>query len=113
MIPGFDYWGIQADKPMMSAVSLHDSPQGTAGWIAEKFWADHHGNLDSIISKDRLLTIIMLYIINKNRIDSSFWFYRGFLTEVKGNAWTGFIQTPTSIAKYPSHLPVSHPPVRR
>ncbi|MEJ0105490.1 MAG: epoxide hydrolase family protein [Bacteroidota bacterium] len=113
MIPGFDYWRIQADKPMIPAVALHDSPIGTAGWIAEKFWAwaDHHGNLDSLISKDRLLTNIMLYIINGNRIDGSFWFYRGFLTEMKGSAWTGFIQVPTSVAKYPSDLPVSHPPI--
>jgi hypothetical protein len=43
----------QADKPMMAAVALHDSPLGTAGWIAEKFWAwyGNYGNLDSVISK--------------------------------------------------------------
>ena len=112
-IGGFDYWRIQADKPMMAAVALHDSPLGTAGWIAEKFWAwaDHHGNLDSLISKDRLLTNIMLYIINPGGIDGSFWYYRGALSELNGSTWPGYVKIPTSISKYPGDMPVTHPPL--
>ena len=112
-IGGFDYWRIQADKPMMAGVALRDSPLGTAGWISEKFWAwaDHHGNLDSVISKDRLLTDIMLYIINPGGIDGSFWYYRGALTEQNSSSWPGYINTPTSISKYPGDMPVTRPPL--
>ncbi len=104
-VGGFDY--------MMAAVALHDSPLGTAGWIAEKFWAwaDHHGNLDSLISKDRLLTNIMLYIINPGGIDGSFWYYRGALSELNGSTWPGYVKIPTSISKYPGDMPVTHPPL--
>jgi pimeloyl-ACP methyl ester carboxylesterase len=111
-IGGFDYWRLQADKPMMASVALHDNPMGTAGWIAEKFWAwaDHHGNLDSVISKDRLLTDIMLYIINPSGIDGSFWYYRGALSELNGSTWPGYVNTPTSVSKYPGDMPVTRPP---
>jgi pimeloyl-ACP methyl ester carboxylesterase len=112
-VGNFDYWRIQADKPMMIGVALHDNPVGTAGWIAEKFWAwaDHHGNLDSVISKDRLLTDIMLYIVNPAGIDGSFWYYRGALSELNGSTWPGFVKTPTSISKYPADMPVTRPPL--
>ena len=112
-IGGFDYWRLQADKPMMVAVALHDSPLGTAGWIAEKFWAwaDHHGNLDSVISKDRLLTDIMLYIVNPAGIDGSFWYYRGALSELNASTWPGYVRVPTSISKYPADMPVTRPPL--
>ncbi|RZJ63536.1 MAG: alpha/beta hydrolase, partial [Flavobacterium sp.] len=97
-----DYWRLQAHKPMMPAVALYDSPLGTAAWIAEKFWtwSDNGGNLDAVISKDRLLTDIMLYIINDNGIDGSFWYYRGAMTEMK-SSWPGFVTVPTMISKYP------------
>ncbi len=112
-VGGFDYWRLQADKPMMAAVALHDSPLGTAGWIAEKFWAwaDHHGNLDSLISKDRLLTNIMLYVVNPGGIDGSFWYYRGALSELNASTWPGYVRVPTSISKYPGDMPVTRPPL--
>ena len=109
---GFDYWNIQADKPLMAAVALRDSPLGTAGWISEKFWSwsDHGGILENVISKDRLLTDIMLYIINDNGIDGSFWYYRGALAE-KATGSPGYIKVPTAISMFPGDFPVSHPPL--
>lgn len=111
--PGFDYWRMQADKPLMAGTALKDSPLGTAGWIAEKFWAwsDNNGQLESVISKDRLLTDIMLYVINDSGIDGSFWYYRGFLDELKGVSTPGYIKVPTAITKFPKDLPVSRPPL--
>jgi pimeloyl-ACP methyl ester carboxylesterase len=108
---GFDYWNIQADKPLMAAVALRDSPLGTAAWISEKFWAwtDNDGKLENVISKDRLLTDIMLYIINDNGIDGSFWYYRGALIE-KANGTPGFITVPTAISEFPKDLPLALPP---
>src|SRR5258708_28670724 len=45
-VGGFDYWRIQADKPMMAAVALHESPLGTAGWIAGKLCASAAQHVD-------------------------------------------------------------------
>jgi pimeloyl-ACP methyl ester carboxylesterase len=107
-----DYWRIQARKPMMPAVALNDSPLGTAAWIAEKFWSwsDNKGDLDSVISKDRLLTDIMLYIINDNGIDGSFWYYRGAMTEMK-SSWPGYVKVPTMISKYPYDFAFTNAPL--
>ena len=107
-----DYWRIQARKPMMPAVALNDSPLGTAAWIAEKFWSwsDNKGDLDVVISKDRLLTDIMLYIINDNGIDGSFWYYRGAMTEMK-SSWPGYVSVPTMISKYPYDFAFTHAPI--
>ena len=61
----FDYMKLQANKTMMPAVALADSPIGAAAWIAEKFWAwsDNGGDLDKIIPMDTLITNIMLYLV--------------------------------------------------
>ena len=42
----------------------------------------------------------MLYIINDNGIDGSFWYYRGAMTEMK-SSWPGYVSVPTMISKYP------------
>jgi pimeloyl-ACP methyl ester carboxylesterase len=107
-----DYWRMQARKPMMPAVALNDSPLGTAAWIAEKFWTwtDNGGDLDQVISKDRLLTDIMLYIINDNGIDGSFWYYRGAMTEMK-SPWPGYVTVPTMISKYPYDFAFTQAPL--
>lgn len=107
-----DYWRLQAHKPMMPAVALYDSPLGTAAWVAEKFWtwSDNGGNLDAVISKDRLLTDIMLYIINDNGIDGSFWYYRGAMTEMK-SSWPGYVTVPTMISKYPYDFAFTQAPL--
>lgn len=46
-----------------NALRTQDSPVGLAAWIAEKFrnWTDCNGDLDSVVSKDELLTNISIY----------------------------------------------------
>ena len=79
MAAEMDYFRAQMDKPQMVGATLAASPMATAVWIAEKFWSwtDHGGDLDSVISKDRLLTEIMAYVAT-DTIESSVWFYRSF-----------------------------------
>ncbi len=57
------YIMIQGTKPQTLAYGLNDSPAGLAGWITEKFraWMDCDGEIERRISKDELLTNIMLY----------------------------------------------------
>ncbi len=99
-------------KPMMPAVALADSPLGTAAWIAEKFWAwsDNDGDLDRVVSKDDLLTDIMLYfLVNDGGIEGSFWFYRAIRDELGWSFFPGFIKTPTAIANFPKDYPMGRP----
>jgi pimeloyl-ACP methyl ester carboxylesterase len=107
----FDYMNLQANKPMMPAIALADSPLGTAAWIAEKFWAwsDNRGDLDKIIPMKTLLTNVMLYLVGPGRIDGSLWFYRGFRDEMNWSFFPGYISRPTAVAAFPVDYPVSTP----
>ena len=63
------YRTIQATKPQTLAYSMNDSPVGVAAWILEKFysWSDIKKNrLESVYSKDVLLTNIMIYLITSS-----------------------------------------------
>lgn len=57
------YGAIQGTRPLTLGYGLNDSPAGLAAWIIDKFWAwsDHGGDLESVYSKDELLTNVMLY----------------------------------------------------
>ena len=57
------YSHMHATKPQTLAYSLNDSPAGLAAWIVEKFraWSDCNGDLESVFSKDELLTNISIY----------------------------------------------------
>jgi hypothetical protein len=108
----FDYLRMQTNKPLTPAVALVDSPLGTAAWIAERFWSwsDHNGNLDSIISKDTLLTNVMLYLLGPGGIDGSFWFYRAIRDELRWNFHRGFVRVPTASARFPREYPMGRIP---
>lgn len=57
------YMVLQGTKPQTLAYGLVDSPAGYAAWIIEKFrtWSDCDGDLESVYTKDELLTNVMLY----------------------------------------------------
>ena len=57
------YAMMQATKPQTLAYGLNDSPVGLAAWLVEKFraWSDCNGDVESVFSKDELLTNISIY----------------------------------------------------
>jgi epoxide hydrolase len=57
---GSGYAAIQSTRPQTLGYGLADSPAAQAAWVAEKFWewADHDGDLDRAIPRDRLLDSI-------------------------------------------------------
>jgi len=67
------YQQIQGTKPQTLSYGLTDSPAGLAAWIVEKFrtWSDCNGDVESVFSRDELLTNIMLYWVT-GAIGSSF-----------------------------------------
>jgi microsomal epoxide hydrolase len=113
MAAEFDYLRMQVNKPMMPSVALSDSPMGTAAWIAEKFWAwsDNNGDLDKTISRDVLLTNIMLYLLSDSGVEGSFRFYRAIRDELRWGFQPGKIEVPTSVALFPREYPMGRPPI--
>jgi epoxide hydrolase len=57
------YSAVQGTKPMSLTVGQSDSPAGLAAWVLEKFrtWSDCDGDLDSVYSRDDLITNLMFY----------------------------------------------------
>jgi pimeloyl-ACP methyl ester carboxylesterase len=59
-------WGyghLQATRPQTLGIGLNDSPAGLAAWIVEKYraWSDCAGDVESVFSRDELLTNITIY----------------------------------------------------
>lgn len=108
------YFVQQATKPQTLAMSLMDSPMGTAAWIFEKFhgWSDlKGGDLFDVYTRDQLLTNLMIYLVN-DAIATSIWYYAGLFGE-GGNALPDGqrCETPTGFAKFPGE-PLYFPPPR-
>jgi pimeloyl-ACP methyl ester carboxylesterase len=61
------YFMIQGTKPQTLSYGLTDSPAGLAAWIAEKFhsWTDSDGVIERRVTKDDLLTNIMIYWVTE------------------------------------------------
>lgn len=105
MAEGTGYQAIQGTRPQTLGYGLHDSPVGLAAWITEKFhaWTHHAGDLEQAISKDELLTNIMVYW-TQGCITSSMRLY--YESGHSGNNLFegGRITTPTGCAMFPAEL---------
>lgn len=57
------YAMILSTRPQSLGYALNDSPVGMAGWMTEKFfnWSDCNGDLESVYTKDELLTNLTIY----------------------------------------------------
>ena len=106
------YQWIQGTKPTTLAFALTDSPAGLAAWIVEKFhrWTDCHGDIESAVGKDEMLTNIMLYWVT-GAIGSSFWPYwarmHGPWPIPEGaeiTVPTGYVEFPKEILRPPRSL---------
>ena len=101
------YMMEQATKPQTIGLALADSPLGFAGWVAEKFhgWGDTRGDIDGRFPKDRLLTNIMLYLVN-DAVQSAIWMYRSILTDPRDGPR---VEVPTGCALFPAEF-MPYPP---
>jgi len=103
----------QATKPQTLSYAMMDSPVGVAAWFIEKFnsWSDTDGdNIESVHSKDSLLTNIMVYLVT-GTFNSASWIYYGRreeggrLLSPEGRR----VEVPTAVALFPAEL-LSWPP---
>jgi len=99
------YQWIQGTKPTTLAFGLTDSPAGLAAWIVEKFytWTDCDGNIETAVTRDEMLTDIMLYWAT-GAIGSSFWPYY----DRRHSPWPipegARIETPTGYTEFPKEI---------
>jgi len=107
MADGTGYMDIQGTKPQTLAYGLNDSPAGLAAWILEKFhaWTDFEKEVDEAVDADRLLDNITLYWLT-GTINASMRLYREarVLGEAANQPWSGRIEVPTGVARYPREL---------
>lgn len=98
----------QATKPQTLSYAMMDSPVGVAAWILEKMhgWSDiTDNNVESVYSKDQLLTNIMVYIVTRT-FNTASWIYYG-RREEGGRVLSPEgrqVAVPTACALFPKEL---------
>jgi microsomal epoxide hydrolase len=96
------YGMIHRTKPQTIGLALADSPVGFAGWVIEKCrsWSDCGGDVESVFSKEALLTNVMTYLVTGN-VQSGIWMYNGLGAEAFSPEP---ITTPTGFAEFPAEF---------
>jgi len=104
------YSHVQGTKPATLGAGLSDSPAGLAAWIVEKFrtWSDCGGDVESVFSKDDLLTNISIYWLTNSIATSTRLYYEAMHDQQTPMLGSGFIEAPTGFAAFPKEL--SRPP---
>jgi pimeloyl-ACP methyl ester carboxylesterase len=88
--------GHEADS---LTLAQSDSPAGLAAWIVEKFrtWSDCGGELESVFSKDSLLTNVMFYWAPNSAASAA----RIYAEARRAPAVQARIDVPTAVAAFP------------
>jgi pimeloyl-ACP methyl ester carboxylesterase len=96
------YFFTQATKPMSLAIAQADSPAGIAAWITEKFrtWSDCNGDIESVYTKDQLLTNIMFYWATNSIASAANMYYESR----RENAGIAQMKVPVGVAMFPKEL---------
>ncbi len=98
----------QATRPQTLSYAMMDSPVGVAAWIIEKFhdWSDIEGDdIDSVHSKDSMLTNIMVYLVTCT-FNTASWIYYG-RREEGGRVLSPDgqrVEVPTAVALFPAEM---------
>ncbi len=101
---GWAYGIMQGSRPQTLGYGLNDSPVGLAAWIIEKYraWSDCGGDVESVFSKDELLTNISIYWFTQT-ITSSFRPYFDTNHNPSPPPWLP-IPVPTAVAVFPADI---------
>lgn len=96
------YGLMHGTRPQTVGLALADTPIGFAGWVIEKCraWSDCNGEVESIFSKDALITNVMTYLVTGN-VQSGIWMYNGLGFDSFSPAP---IKVPTGFAEFPGEF---------
>ncbi|HEX6480256.1 MAG TPA: epoxide hydrolase [Ktedonobacteraceae bacterium] len=100
------YSHMHETRPQTLAYGLNDSPVGLAGWMVEKFraWSDCHGEVESVFTKDELLTNVMIYWVTQTINSSTRLYYE--TAHQRDDIFAGRAEVPTGVAVFLDELPV-------
>ena len=99
------YNHIQGTKPQTLSYGLNDSPAGVCAWIVEKWrtWSDCNGDVESVYTKDELLTTVTIYWVTQT-IGSSVRMYRENQTHVWELEQEERVPAPAGMAMFPQEI---------
>jgi pimeloyl-ACP methyl ester carboxylesterase len=102
------YAAMHRTKPQTAAFALNDSPVGLAAWIVEKLrsWSDTGGDLESIYTKDEILTDLTIYWLT-GTIGSSMRMYNENAA-IPREQHARRVEVPSGFSLFPGDL--MHPP---
>jgi len=98
---------VQSTDPQTLAYALNDSPVGLAAWILERrrAWSDHTGDVFDALSRDFLLTNVMLYWVTESIGSTMRYYWENWRQAVRVvHDRTPAIEAPTGIAVFPNDL---------
>jgi microsomal epoxide hydrolase len=99
------YAMIQGTRPQTLGVGLNDSPAGLAGWIVEKYreWSDCGGDVESVFSRDVLLSGITAYWATGTITSSTRLYFESMRAGLFGPP-TAFVEAPVAAAIFPREI---------
>ncbi|MBV9566648.1 MAG: epoxide hydrolase [Hyphomicrobiales bacterium] len=97
----------QATKPQTLSYGLNDSPVGLAAWIIEKFqtWSDCGGELERVLTRDELLTNIMIYWVTQTIRSSTQLYYESRERPLRLSR-ENRVKPPVAVALFPREIPL-------
>jgi microsomal epoxide hydrolase len=108
---GAAYQQIQSTRSLTLGYALEDSPSGLAAWILEKFraWSDCQGDLETVYTRDELLTNVMLYWLTGTATSAARTYRETMGPDVPKDPATGYAPlpkspVPTGYAVYPGDI---------
>jgi pimeloyl-ACP methyl ester carboxylesterase len=95
----------QTTKPQTVGYGLNDSPVGLAAWIIEKFrtWSDCAEDVESIFTRDQLLTNIMIYWVTQTAASSTRLYYESRQRPLSLSR-TNRVEPPVAVAVFPKEI---------
>ena len=93
------YAAVQSTRPQSLGFGLHDSPVGQLAWILDRFWewADHDGDLASVVDRDVLLDIVTTYWLTGTATSAARLFWESFGTDPMAR-----VDVPTGASVFPN-----------
>jgi len=98
---------VQSTDPQTLAYALSDSPVGLAAWILERrrAWSDHTGNVYDALTREFLLTNVMLYWVTGSIGSTMRYYWENWRQSVRVvHDRVPAIEAPTGIAVFPNDL---------
>jgi len=95
----------QATKPQTLGYGLNDSPVGLAAWIIEKFrtWSDCAGDVESIFTREELLTNVMMYWVTETAASSARLYYESRQRPLSLSR-SNRVEPPVAVAVFPKEI---------